>query len=512
MMKRIEYILVIFTVVVTVFSTSVSSIEISTLDNNVKATNYETYNCGELKIEGDPSDSSHTFYANAVNNFDIDVLYGKTVTLEVDYYIHALGSCDQEHIRISCNGKEATKDFEDDQNKIHTPTTDGPLKINVYMEPDETYEVEIWIRWTDDKDGILPFYDREEVPGSPKSDTVKISTYNSEANPTMGDVAIIVEAGFNDRLQYSFDKTADYAEKVFRDDLGYGEHLVKRLKKPTKSEFRSAIREMAKKLAITTRGGRANIFIYVINHGVGKSVWNDIFDILPTREGAVVLNTNQDLLLWSDLGGWLQEIREDDNFPTYNTCTIVIEACFSGEWIRTASSLQRDNHIIITSTDYDHVAWANPDGYALFSGAFFDELNGETSYGKAWEVADRYVYEEMQNLYNTPISRDTNNNNFFKEIINRFLDSNVFHLVKHLLSQNLQKLNFLCGEYDKFEDYWWENEELRAILMQCPQISDNGHVDSIGTKGRNKPDTINANREGQQGWLALHTIPDNQAE
>ena len=70
----------------------------------------------------------------------------------------------------------------------------------------------------------------------------------------------------------------------------------------------------------------------------------------------------------------------------YNVLTVIIDACFSGTIIR---PLSQENRIIISS--------ASPSGVStglseiVFTYHFFNKLEKNVSYGKAWEYADKQM-------------------------------------------------------------------------------------------------------------------------
>lgn len=148
-----------------------------------------------------------------------------------------------------------------------------------------------------------------------------------------------------------------------------------------------------------------------------------------------------------ELAAWLDPI-------TYDVCTVIIDACYSGSFIKT---LSKNNRIIISSSSIIKRAIAL-ENELLFSYFFFNKLDENVSYGKAWEYADKQIiHPQHSELQSFP---------FFKRII-----------VKCLMLFQIPR-------------------------FQNPKIDDNG--DGIG-HGR----TFFADRLpiGGDGHLALETYP-----
>jgi len=117
--------------------------------------------------------------------------------------------------------------------------------------------------------------------------------------------------------------------------------------------------------------GNDNCFILLIDHGNfhfntgGGLFW--FYDNLSDKE---------EYLSSIELSDWLDKIN-------YSVCTIFIDACFSGGFIKHISA---ENRIVITSTKLTKgVASSTLD----FSSFFFDKLEENASYGKAWEYAEK---------------------------------------------------------------------------------------------------------------------------
>jgi hypothetical protein len=179
--------LVLLTTLLIVASTSTATMAISTskkIENTTISYN-SILDCGSLKIKGDPS-KYEEYYAKASSDYsNVEVGSGSNVQLNVNYYVQALGSLDKAYLKIYIdNVEKASKDFLDDQNKIH----EGTLSATVYMTSSTVYTVKIYIRWEDgDYAG-----NRWNVGGGPKTDELKITTAdyppdNSEEFAVYGD-------------------------------------------------------------------------------------------------------------------------------------------------------------------------------------------------------------------------------------------------------------------------------------------------------------------------------------
>ncbi|MCD6542596.1 MAG: hypothetical protein J7K38_04670 [Thermoplasmata archaeon] len=90
-----------------------------------------------------------------------------------------------------------------------------------------------------------------------------------------------------------------------------------------------------------------------------------------------------------ELDSWLDNVN-------CSVCTVIMDACYSGSFIR---ALSQENRIIITSTTPYTVGIAFGDWGSVFSYFFFNKLSENASYGEAWEYADkklkRMKIEEM---------------------------------------------------------------------------------------------------------------------
>jgi hypothetical protein len=196
---------------------------------------------------------------------------------------------------------------------------------------------------------------------------ILIITYKKKSSPIDNNYVLLVEGGIGDELQSCFKNTVNYAYRVFKEDLGYDSDNIRKLNYPSKKDdVKDAITNWLRKHSTS----KSDCFIYMIDHGSnGGYFWINGRESISPRE----------------LDSWISTV-------TYNTLTIVMESCFSGDFMR---QLRGKNRIVITSTDRNKVSFGVGGGYALFSKAFFDKLKTKSSYGEAWESADAYVDTPM---------------------------------------------------------------------------------------------------------------------
>ena len=117
------------------------------------------------------------------------------------------------------------------------------------------------------------------------------------------------------------------------------------------------------------------IFFYFIGHGGSEGVIATLFSII----------------LYSTLKEWFDtmEYKLKEKGKMYSCLVIVIEACKGGGAL---SYLEGKNRIVITSTDSDNDSWFDSkQRYVYFSSSFYDALDMDLSYGKAWEYADNII-------------------------------------------------------------------------------------------------------------------------
>jgi len=145
-----------------------------------------------------------------------------------------------------------------------------------------------------------------------------------------------------------------------------------------------------------------------------------------------------------ELDEWIDKI-------SYSSCTVIIDACFSGSFINT---LSQQNRIVITSTSPYTVGTGLDE--LIFSYFFLNELSKNVSYGKAWEYAD----EKLSRMR-----------------INEMPTNPEFGVIKKVLIK------------------------LGIHLIQHPWIDDNGDRKGHGTIFVDKLPL------GGDGYLALETFP-----
>jgi hypothetical protein len=179
-----------------------------------------------------------------------------------------------------------------------------------------------------------------------------------------------------------------------------------------------------------------NCFIYLADHGsyfinLGGSVFY-FYDYL---------NDKEEYINGSELNEWIDKIN-------YSICTVFIDACYSGGFIK---HLSKENRIIMTSSKL------TPGVVSLtgdFSQFFFEKLNANVSYGTAWEYAGKkHLQIKIKDLPDE----------------------------ERLLIKILARI---------------------GILIQSPQIDDNG--DKMGSGRRFIPDKLPIRKDG---FLALQTYP-----
>jgi hypothetical protein len=215
---------------------------------------------------------------------------------------------------------------------------------------------------------------------------IKYSALKVENEPEggwCGNCAVIVCGGTYDDYQGEFQKTALLAKDVFQ-NKGF---KVKYLYTPFLFQVEYAITNWIP----INLGKEKQVFIYFVDHGFEGS----------DSEGGIYLRENVELYPYQ-LKNWLNKIKDE-----YSICSIVVDACFSGNFIE---QLSDNNRIIITSTDKDNSAYANNEGYGFFSKPFFDALNDNKSYGEAWEIADLVVDDPNTQHYDQNPQLDDNGN------------------------------------------------------------------------------------------------------
>jgi len=187
-----------------------------------------------------------------------------------------------------------------------------------------------------------------------------------------------------------FERVATDAKDMFD---SYGSYETWLRVEPSKSSIRDVIEnQIPEKL-----GNNKQIFMYFGAHGDSAGT------LLIKRVLGVPVGLNA-----IELGNWVDNMQSNlkDKGKSYSYCTIVIESCFSGNHI---NELSNDNRIVITSTDSDHSAYGSDAGEMYFSDAFFSALSDGNTYGKSWELADKFIdtYEGIEKQ--DPKIEDTGN-------------------------------------------------------------------------------------------------------
>lgn len=208
--------------------------------------------------------------------------------------------------------------------------------------------------------------------------TLKI-TYESNLPEVGKNYALFIEGGLTDLPekghQDAFTRTIKDAKNIFINQLGYEEGKNLRvewfIKDGTKGHTKSSIRDSIVNFLGKYSTSESNCFIFMADHGSdgGK------FYIGGTTDNPIYITP-------SELDGWLDQVN-------CKYMTVVIEACFSGDFI---GRLRQRNRIIITSTDQNKYTFSEiPSNKGLFSVPFFNKLGEGASYGSAWEYADSKV-------------------------------------------------------------------------------------------------------------------------
>ena len=112
-----------------------------------------------------------------------------------------------------------------------------------------------------------------------------------------------------------------------------------------------------------------NCCIYLLSHGSREkyiAVWNN-------------KSTHYEHIFDYEFAQWADNIN-------CSICTIVLDACNSGGFIK---ALSKNNRIIITSTSW--FLWGFALNESIFSYHFLNKLAENNSYGAAWEYADKQL-------------------------------------------------------------------------------------------------------------------------
>lgn len=180
-----------------------------------------------------------------------------------------------------------------------------------------------------------------------------------------------------ENLDENFENDAEHAYNTFK-KLGYKDDHIYWLSgakkignadgKTTKTNVKNAITRWLK--GKSTKA--TNCFIFISDHGADFPGYP--ICVFPGRP----YNIWEMIFAW-ELDSWLDEVD-------YNVCIIVIEACYSGGFIKYCSE---KNRIIMTATDSKNPAYTGDKG--IFVEPFFNKLGKGASYGEAWMAADKYV-------------------------------------------------------------------------------------------------------------------------
>ena len=207
-------------------------------------------------------------------------------------------------------------------------------------------------------EGYNEEYDLEKIQGLIKKE-LDSEEESSEPLPLIRkNCAVIVCGGINDALQLSFLLSALHAKRVFK-SKGYNVLFF----------YRPLLITLA--FAITlwiplNLGQEKKVFLYFADHG--------------DEDGGIYLRKYVKLY-----PGYLDDMI-DVIQDSFSTCTVVIDACYSGKYIMNCAG---ENRIIMTSTDSSHRCAS--DGLfseGIFTKALMDALSLGYTYGKAWEYAD----------------------------------------------------------------------------------------------------------------------------
>lgn len=116
--------------------------------------------------------------------------------------------------------------------------------------------------------------------------------------------------------------------------------------------------------------------IYIMSHGYA----------IGDREEIYLDGLNEPPLTPSDLNSWLAGV------PTNVPINIIIDACYSGSFIDFPGSLSAENRVIVTSTEFNKLAYASEDG-SYFSDPFLHQLSEQSTIFSAFEAANAALEE-----------------------------------------------------------------------------------------------------------------------
>jgi len=210
-----------------------------------------------------------------------------------------------------------------------------------------------------------------------KTTSIKnINTGNDKKTLTNREKYAVIVAGgpLFDQLQDEFWRSAQHAYYTLR-DLGYKDDHIYYLSKGffypgvDRISFFISVRDAIAGWLASHSSYSSDVLIYLVDHG------DSYGNFYPGR----FLPISGQIL-----NSWLRNVR-------YHICTIVIDACYSGNFMRYLSD---DNTIVITCTDSESYGYAWNGDEVVFSKYFFNALSYGYSYGKAWEYADHAIADD----------------------------------------------------------------------------------------------------------------------
>jgi len=257
----------------------------------------------------------------------------------------------------------------DEQNPTYTFTEEGKYILFVYVRDQNNDYAEDWT--------TILITDDDNDPDVKKTYVVLVAggTGSSKILDWIG--GINLDGDFERDTQHGYNT---FKKLGYTDDQIYWLSGAKKLgnadAKTTKTNVKNAILGWLKKKSTK----ETNCFIFISDHGSDFPGYP--ICVFPGRP----YNIWEMIFAW-ELDSWLDKIE-------YHTCILVLEACYSGGFIKYCSE---KNRIILTATDSKNPAYTGGEG--AFVEPFFNELAKGSSYGKAWMAADEYIdrYPDDQN-------------------------------------------------------------------------------------------------------------------
>lgn len=186
---------------------------------------------------------------------------------------------------------------------------------------------------------------------------------------------------FFDPFKLAFIKTTNHAYQALK-HVGYKDKDIFYLSKHFGISVDGLLTKIAFKYAITgwlqsCSNADTDCFIFMVDHGC---------------DGGYFGLTKWNLLRDYELAEWFKDLE-------YHTLTILIDSCYSGDFIQNLSAQGR---IIMTSTNTTSTSWANLADESEFSKTFFNEMEKTSdtykpSYGELWEAADKCYFSNRMN-------------------------------------------------------------------------------------------------------------------